>query len=367
MKTEEKTVRMHLGILAEDDIEKLPIEHPLRRVARSDETSQVRVNSEQAAKTIKVMNSEWLDQLKHRLIDQTDHTNASSALGEIRAFGSLLETGMDVIPGPKIVESNASPEFEIKNGNSSVIVEVHSRQIDKIQKRAMAENRQALDLKHAADKQMAAADGEKKNVVTIDIQEVFPYGEPAVGKEGDTVATNAISRVASVKGKEHQVDSSKPFVLWLDLQDETVWGGLSVSDDHFSPIYTETKDGVVGPGVFWFALYGRKNDPLPLSKGFDYASMPLAHEGRFNQTVNGKPSCVSAFVFSLPRATILMENPVALKPIPSSFRLAMLKAPFFRLDLSILDWEKGIADQLVSSQRAALVAAVKALKQSNPQ
>lgn len=188
-------------------------------------------------------------------------------------------------------------------------------------------------------------------------------GQPR--KAGDSVATNVISRVASVKGKEHQIDPSKPFVLWLDLQDPTVWG-LSVSEVHFSPAYTEMKEGEIAPGNFWAALYGRKGDPLLVSQGYSYGSIPMAHEGRFYQTIKGGPSRVSAFVFTLPRATVMMENPNAPWPLTPKFRAAMLKAPFFRLDLSLLDWEPGIVAGIVAAQRQAMLSAEKTLKSFDP-
>jgi len=350
----------YLGLISEAEMKSLPNEHPLRGLAATE--SEVSANTGLAAKMIATKNPHWLRSLKPRLIDTTDRTNTSSALGEIRAYGALLETWMDVHPNPSVTGSSVSPEFEVENGDGSVIVEVHSRQLGRDQAQAMSDHYKALEAEHAANIQKAAADGRKGNVVTMGTLEVFPYGAPKPGKDGDTVATNSISRIASVKGEEHQIDQSKPFVLWLDLQDEGVWGGLSLSAEDFSPLHTEMKEGHVGHGVVWFALYGRKDDPLVLSKGYDYSSMPLAHEGRFNQVIGSGPSRVSAFVFSLPRATVLMENPDAIHPLPPRFRAGMLKAPFFRLDLSFVNWEPGVVADLIAVQRKALFAAERALK-----
>lgn len=298
-------------------------------------------------------------------MDVTDQTNPSSALGELRAYGALLETWMDVKPAPPVAGSNVSPEFEVQHGDGPVIVEVHSRQLDADQTQALEDHRQALEVEHADNVRRVKEEGRKGNVVTSRIAVVQPYGAPKAGKAGDTVATNAISRVASVKGTEHQIDQSKPFVLWLDLQDTTVWG-LPVSEVHFSPAYTEMKEGMVAPGNFWSALYGRKGDPLLISKGYSYSSMPMAQDCRFYQTLKGSPSRVSAFVFSLPRVTVLMENPCAPCPLTPQFRAAMLKAPFFRLDLSFLDWKPGTVAAIVAAQRQALLSAENALKSFNP-
>lgn len=92
--------------------------------------------------------------------------------------------------------------------------------------------------------------------------------------------------------------------------------------------------------------------------------MPMAHEGRFFQTMksHGGATRVSAVVYALPRATILMENPNAVHPLPPRFRASMLKAPFFRLDLSLIEWEPGLVAQSVQLQYRTILATEKALK-----
>jgi hypothetical protein len=52
-------------------------------------------------------------------------THASSAIGEIRAYGALLDMWITVTPGPKVSYSKVSPEFGVDNGDGDVIVEVH--------------------------------------------------------------------------------------------------------------------------------------------------------------------------------------------------------------------------------------------------
>jgi hypothetical protein len=219
-----------------------------------------------------------------------------------------------------------------------------------------------LDTNAAVEK--AKESGTPRNVVTTGMNEVFPTGAPNPAKEGDSVLTNTISRIARIKECEKQVDPDKPFILWLDFQDHGVWGP-SIADEMFSPLYSQDKQGYVGSGPFWFALYGRKSDPLTESRGYDYRSIPMAREGRFYQTMSkshGGPTRVSAIVFSLPHATILMENPDAAKPLPMRVRAALLKTSRFRLDLSILEWEPGLVSGLVEAQRRIVVAAAAKLK-----
>jgi hypothetical protein len=354
-----------LEIFKEEEIHGLPSRHPLRTVALSLKPNQVCTNTQLAVRMIASRNPGWLEGQKHRLLDITDWTNASSALGEVRAYGSLLETWMNVAPGPTLVGSNVSPEFEVDGGDGTVIVEVHTRQLNGQEARKFAEHLRALESAHAERHRQSITEGRKGPVITSRVVETFPFGAPDPTKPGDSVQANAISKIASIKPNEHQSDPSKPFVLWLDLQDETVWP-IPLDETHFSPLYSGARDGGVGAGTFWFALYGKRGDPLPETLGHSYRSKPMGHDGRFQQTKNGQRNLTSAVVFSLPRATVLMEHPDAIRPLPPSFRAAMLKAPFFRADLSLLEWKKGVVSGLVTAQRSSLLAAVEALSEFDP-
>lgn len=357
----------YLGILTQQEIQDLRNArrgrqtHPVAWVALAEGDRQVAINTEMAARQVLEKNENWLRNLRSRLLATDDFTHASSALGEIRAYGALLETWMDIKPKPSVPGSNVSPEFEVEGGDGPVIVEVHSRQLDNAQVTTTSIHHAGLQDKHAAEVNKAQEAGRKGNVVTSEAREVFPTGPPDPNKSGDSVLTNTISRIAGIKGNEKQIDPAKPFVLWLDLQDPTVWG-LPICDELFRPLHTESKEGHVGSGGFWFALYGRKVGPLIESRGYDYRSIPMAHEGRFNQTMShGGPSRVSAVVYTLPRATILMENPHPHIPLPPRFRVALLKAPFFRLDLSLIEWDSGLVAETVELQHKSILAAERVL------
>jgi hypothetical protein len=358
----------YLGVLTPQEIEVLRnsppsgIVHPVVSLALAEPKHQVAVNTEMAARLVRAADETWLRNLRHRLLATDDYSHASSALGEIRAYGALIETWMSVKPGPSVSGSKASPEFEVNAEDGAVIVEVHSRQLDNAQVAAIIEHHANLKKAHAEAVEKARKNGQKGNVVTLRTHSVFPTGAPVPHKPGDSVLTNTISRIARIKENETQVDPAKPFVLWLDLQDLTVWG-TPICDELFRPLYTESKEGFVGSGPFWFALYGRKGSPLIKSCGYDYRSMPMAHEGRFYQTMksHGGATRVSAVVYALPRATILMENPKPVHPLPSRFRASMLKAPFFRLDLSLIEWEPGLVAESVELQYKTILATDQAL------
>ena len=104
------------------------------------------------------------------------------------------------------------------------------------------------------------------------------------------------------------------------MQDPTVWG-LPVSEEQLAPLYTENKDGEVGTGALWFALYGRKGDSMIETEGSHIAFVRCftmaaffrssaitadSEDGKFNRT---NPS-ISGFG-ALGSATIILSGPVA--------------------------------------------------------
>jgi hypothetical protein len=335
------------------------VRHPLIVLAKGQPPQQVATNTEQAARSILRTNPDWLSKLKPRLTDTLDMTHASSALGEIRAYGALLETAMKVRTNPVVPGKNVSPEFEVDAGDGPVIVEVHSRQLDPEQAQALEKHRKQHRAEHKIAVEEARKAG-KKGLVTSAAIGVIPLGAPDRKKAGDSVLTNAISRICGIKKNEKQIDPAKPFVLWLDLQDPVVWGP-SIAEQQLVPIYSEFRDGEVGTGALWFALYGRKGDPMIEMQGCDYRQIAMLHDGRFALS-----SKISAVVYSLPKATVLMEHPAPARPLPPHFRASMLKVPFFRLELSLCEWKPGLIKSHADVTHDMVRAAAKALLAFNP-
>jgi hypothetical protein len=152
---------------------------------------QVVTNTEQAARDVLRTNQDWLEKLKSRLVDTSDLTNASGALGEIRAYGSLLGTAMTVKTNPTVPRKNVVPEFDVDAGDGAVIVEVHSRQLDPAQAEAVAKNLKQHRAEHKFAVEEAAQKGENDGVFTSSTIGVIPLGAPVPGKVGDSVLTNA--------------------------------------------------------------------------------------------------------------------------------------------------------------------------------
>ena len=102
-------------------------------------------------------------------------------------------------------------------------------------------------------------------------------------------------------------------------------------------------------------------------EGLLYSVCKMLHHGRFFQTMKatGKRTRVSAVVYSMPRATALMENPFAARRLPPNFRAELLKLPFFRLDRSICEWKPGVVKSRIKLERKTVKAAATALNEFN--
>lgn len=361
-----------LGIITHDELQEVnkagegDLPHPLAEIAPvssmpdvavpSSTSDQVRANTERAARGVLQHNSHWMIGLKRRLLDTSDRTNSSSALGEIRAYGALLETGMTVAANSGSFLPTEG--LSVDAGDGPVIIEVQSKQLDKDQVKAIQEQKRQHAAKVEAAVQRRRETGSNEVIaVSGPALVVMPLGAPNPAKSGDSVLTNAISRMTSTKSGEEQSDPEKPFVLWLDLQDPTVWG-LPIPDEQLVPLYSELQDGKVGAGALWFSLYGRKDDPMLGMQSLDYDTVDMLHNGKFALSDR-----VSAVIYSMPRATVLMEHPSPARPIPPAFRASLLKLPFFQLDRSICEWEPGLVNARINLEHRTVAAAAKALKE----
>jgi hypothetical protein len=359
------SMKTYLEVVTQTEIDQMykalgrGAQHPLKALFLAQPTPDVTRNTERAARNVFKANQSWLSKLKPRLLDASDVTHASSALGEIRAYGGLLETAMSVKTNPRVAGKKVVPEFDVDAGDGSVIVEVHSRQLDPDQAKAIADHQK----RHLAEAEVAAEEARnkgEKGVVTSSAIGVIPLGAPDRNKPGDSVLTNAISRICRIKQDDKQIDPAKPFVLWLDLQDPTVFGPV-MAEEQLSPIFSEFRNEGVGTGALWFALYGRKGDAMIEMNGLDYRQTAMLHDGRFVQSPR-----ISAVVYSLSRATVLKESPDPALRLPPLFRASLLRTPLFRLELSLCEWIPGLVKSQVNTAHNMVAAAAKALVATNP-
>jgi hypothetical protein len=136
-----------LGVVTPTEIAELRksarggLRHPVAALADGNGVGPTAKNTEESARRLLQKNRNWLPGLRPRLLDTSDFTDSSSALGEIRAYDALLETALAINPGSSVTGKNVVPEFEVDAGDGAVIVEVHSRQLDGAQVQAIAQLR----------------------------------------------------------------------------------------------------------------------------------------------------------------------------------------------------------------------------------
>lgn len=363
---------LYLGLLTEDEYQSLLGQtvdghrHPLVALVsamqgdRPDSAGyRAGWNTLNAVRRIAAANRQWLLQAKRRVLEHKDFADPAAALGEIRAYGDLLAAEFDVKPFIGTTSKGSRPEFLVTCEGKPVVVEVHTKQMDNIERKRVHD-----DLKAQQEKAIAQAkrDRPSKSVlVTTASTDVATLGRPDAKKVGDSLLTNKISRFCSIKQNEKQREAGTPFVVWMDLQDGETW--IFENPEELEPAYVSGSRMSLLPGVMagaiWWALYGLKGDPLPAYSAYQAQPSRMLHEGRF--ALSNK---CSAVVTSMPRVTALFEHPAPLDPLPKGFRQQCLGLWCFDVNRSVMEFEPGLVNETVrlSKQRSrAIFSATQAL------
>ena len=286
----------------------------------------------------------WLQSKTHNLLDCEDITNASAAMAEIRAYGGLLDAGFDV--EPIRVSGKPTPEFFAKHGDHTLVVEVASKHQGQAQNEL---DEQLYNAIHGRGPLPEGVEhhhfqGANANIETF-ISVHHPGGTPDPDDPDDSVQTNVISKVCSIKDDEKQIGGDVPALLIADFSafEEPGFEGLV---KQASPIIR----GHYGftSGALWYAMYGWKN--APVFEELNDTLPRMLHEGRFSQS-RQPTSKLSGVLFVLPENSVLLEHPAPVHPLEPDTRLALCTYPWFDLAHSILDWEPGDAQSLLDLQR----------------
>lgn len=304
--------------------------HPVKRLlhsrARSGRDERVIFNTDIALRHILEHHEKWLMSLKPRLLNVKDYSTPSGALGEIRAFGYLLRTGVSVNPVGK-----AGSDFLLSEGEEKAFVEVHSRQSNPDEAKALE------DFYH---KILINIDSHAKaNQGSYFLQHgTVPLGRPKIceTKGGETrretITENAISKLASIKATEHQMSPDETSILWLDFQDE-IWDSLDTRD-RVLPL--RTHNNAFQSGELWYAFYGWKDAPIYEEFRLDMLLGPvvnMGHDGRFRQDTK-----LDAVIISFSGDTIILENPYSQKPIKPWLWKWLVLLPRFNFEMSYTNW-----------------------------
>jgi hypothetical protein len=167
---------------------------------------------------------------------------------------------------------------------------------------------------------------------------VHPWGRPVAEKRGDSTTKKAISKICAIKGKEHQLRSDIPSVIWMDFQDLHTWN-MALTSAGFNPLVSWRE--CITSGAIWYALYGWKGAPVFQQVHFSHLDLRsqiqrMEHDGRFLLS-----SLASAVIVSLPDATLLAETPRRRRQLSSAVRLRCLGLPHAGIEYSIAEWTDG--------------------------
>jgi hypothetical protein len=185
--------------------------HPIHLLLeRENGNTQHRANVDNALHQVSASNRGWLDKMKPRLCSK-DITEASATLAELRAYGYLLKAGFSVTPLAP-TNKKPTPEFVVSDGNDSFVVEVHAKQQNTDTEQELKTHREAV-----------AKAPRNPGEITTHVHVVHPWGRPSAQRRGDSTTKKAISRICAIKGKEHQLRSDIPSVIWMDFQDLHTW------------------------------------------------------------------------------------------------------------------------------------------------
>jgi len=322
--------------------------HPVLHLldGEEEECRQIAVNTDRALKHVMLRDKAWIDKLKPRLVQTADLAEPASALSEIRSYGALLEAGIQV--SPVKVGQKPTPEFSVQIGSANAQVEVHAKQFDHMTDQQIEDHHQAL-AEELQEKLNVAPPGQ--TVMAVRMTEVFPFGEPDAEKPGDTTTTNAISRLCSIKAREHQFEEGTPSILWLDFQDPHSWN-MSLTADQLRPVHSW--HGMLTSGALWYAFFGWKGAPV-----FDRfhrslnprAIVEMAHPGRFRLS-----KMLSAVVISLPTETVLVESPRPIVRLADDFRCQFIHLPWAKVEHWTAEWEPDLVRRTIDLESRMLLA-----------
>lgn len=236
-------------------------------------------NTVKAIEKIKQSDINWLKNKKNRLLikneKEKDIGNINGALGEIRAYGNLLNTDIDIKPYKKNAckEKKKNFDFIIK---SNIEMEVQTPCI----------NFDELD-------EINNINQSKKECRA---KIIMPYG--AIDEYNNSSTEHAIYKLSQIKAKYKQFsDSNNVKILWIDVQSKYM---DILKPEYILPIRTD--NGNIFSGVIWYAFWGRFG--LPIFHGehkIEHSCMK--HYGKFLH-----PNAPDYAILSFKNKTIMLEN-----------------------------------------------------------
>lgn len=322
-------------------------EHPLARLLRVDRyrgdfALSVAKNTSDALQHLRSHTMgewcAWFLKKKQYLTTVEDFAQASSAPGEIRAADIV----QGVLPARPVPEAHApnrkTPDFEATVAAKSIVIEVSTKHMHE---HAAGELHNFYCGAHTGTNTYTTRNFEGE-AIKIRKHIVSPFGSSG----GDTMAETVASKIASVKRGAAQATQSRSGVLWLDFQDEDMWG---LASKHCQP-YGQAPTGEYWSSGIWHGLYGEVGFPMLEANGtWPFSFVTQRFPGLFLQSPNW-----SAAVLSFADGFVLCENPKPTFPLPPEVFEAFRAHSMFVPQYSWISELGGIVQDKIERAHVAL-------------
>jgi len=235
----------------------------------------------------------WIQQ---KIEDFFSGENFNGLLGEIRAYGELLELKSNSLEISEIKTPINGSDFIITLDGEDIHIEVNTPQIS-------STKITSIEIESNISKS-------KNYTLKFDISSKAPYGYPT--RKKDNIQYEAVSKFAQIKiDKENkQFLTNKVSILWLDLNDPMIFMFNQI--DYTVPIMSF--NGSVTSGFIWNAFYSKKGDNIYANYNyFEKDLIQMDFNGRFNNNSNIDFVVIDCFTHK-----VIFENHNSKKTIPKS-------------------------------------------------
>lgn len=266
----------------------------------------------------------WLEtkvkEFLHSAKTQTKE-NFSALLGEVRAYGEILDT----FYGCSVTHPKKGSDFVLEIDGQKVNIEINTPQ----------ETSNGKDTEYKKETKNTSLN---EKVIFTSISSKAPFGYPI--RDEDNIQYEAVCKFASIKknkdknnNKEHkQFIDEEISILWLDMNDPTLF--TFDLGQECQPI--KAFNGAVSSGAIWYAFYGQKDDWIYASYDGMYSrdAIQMEFDGRFKSDTNIDFVIVDAFT-----KKYILQNPYSKKDIPKELYSYFLNLFGVQISQSFFDFE----------------------------
>lgn len=211
-------------------------------------------------------NDNWLEQKLEKSFagGKVKIENFNGLLGEIRAYGELLELKSLVFEISKIEAPKSGSDFVMVLNNKRINIEVNTPQ----------ESGTKNTVSNIEEKTTITDNYSIKQIISTNA----PYGYPV--REKDNIQYEAVSKFSQIKEikEKKQFPKQNISILWLDLNNPLIFMFNHLSDT--TPI--SSFNGQLSSGFIWNAFYSLKDDNVySCYSGFSKDVIKMEFDGRF--------------------------------------------------------------------------------------